>query len=134
MEPGASKLWCSLTARSAFAQRLTEHVDKCLRHRTTERPEKKTTSQTHITSDDVLKDSKNFSLVWGGPLYQLLQHAHLSDDVLTMVRRRVVVIALLAWLPLLILSALGYALTSWRDPNYGALQLIGQYSYVVWNP
>jgi len=28
----------------------------------------------------------------------------------------------------------GYTRTWWRDPNYGALQLIGQYSYVVRHP
>jgi len=49
----------------------------------------------------------DFSLVLGGPLFQLLRRAHLSDDALTMARRRVIVIVLLAWLPLLVLSALG---------------------------
>jgi len=58
-----------------------------------------------ITSDDILNDAQNFSLVLGGPLYQLLRRAHLSDDALLMVRQRVVVIALLTWLPLLVLSA-----------------------------
>lgn len=48
----------------------------------------------------------NFSLVLGGPLFQLLRRAHLSDDALLLVRQRIVVIALLAWLPLLLLSAL----------------------------
>ena len=42
----------------------------------------------------------------GGPLFQLLRRAHLADDALTMARQRVIVIALLAWLPLLVLSAL----------------------------
>ena len=55
---------------------------------------------------DLLKHPTDFSLVLGGPLFQLLRRAHLSDDALTMARRRVVVIALLAWLPLLVLSAL----------------------------
>src|SRR5436309_5545950 len=49
---------------------------------------------------------QDFSLVLGGPLFQLLRRAHLSDDALTMVRRRIIVIALFAWLPLLVLSAL----------------------------
>ncbi|MBK7324748.1 MAG: hypothetical protein IPI89_00990 [Propionivibrio sp.] len=48
----------------------------------------------------------DFSLVLGGPLFQLLRRAHLSDDALMLVRQRIVVIALLAWLPLLLLSAL----------------------------
>jgi len=48
-------------------------------------------------------ESSDFSLVLGGPLYQLLRRAHLSDDVLMLARQRVVVISLLAWLPLLVL-------------------------------
>ena len=54
----------------------------------------------------VARDAENFSLVLGGPLYQLLRRAHLSGDALQMVRQRVVVIALVTWLPLLVLSAL----------------------------
>lgn len=48
----------------------------------------------------------DFSLVLGGLLFQLLRRAHLADDALTMARQRVILIALLAWLPLLVLSAL----------------------------
>jgi len=55
----------------------------------------------------LLPDSQDFSLVLGGPLYQLLRRAHLSDDALMLQRRRIIVIALIAWLPLLALSALG---------------------------
>jgi hypothetical protein len=51
--------------------------------------------------------SPDFSLVLGGPLYQLLRQAHLSDDALMLQRRRIVVISLLAWLPLAVLAALG---------------------------
>jgi hypothetical protein len=64
------------------------------------------TSPTFISSDDVLRDAQNFSLVLGGPLFQLWRRAHLSDDALLMVRQRVIIISLLAWLPLLLLSAL----------------------------
>jgi len=53
-----------------------------------------------------LENPPDFSLVLGGPLFQLLRRAHLSDDALLLVRQRIVVIALLAWLPLLLLSAL----------------------------
>ena len=53
-----------------------------------------------------LREPQTFSLVLGGPLYQLLRRAHLSDDAASHVRRRIVVIALLAWLPLFVLSAL----------------------------
>jgi hypothetical protein len=55
---------------------------------------------------DWIRDHPDFSLVLGGPLFQLLRRAHLSDDAMSMARRRVVVIALFAWLPLLLLSAL----------------------------
>src|SRR5512133_1924621 len=48
----------------------------------------------------------DFSLVLGGPLFQLLRRAHLSDDALTLLRKRVGVIALVAWLPLLVISVL----------------------------
>ena len=44
---------------------------------------------------------EGFSLVLGGPLFQLLRRAHLSDDTLLLLRRRIIVISLLAWLPLL---------------------------------
>ena len=52
-------------------------------------------------------DPYDFSVVLGGPLYQIVRRAHLSGDALQLLRRRVVVISLLAWLPLLILSMLG---------------------------
>ncbi len=56
-------------------------------------------------SNSILVD-RNFSLVLGGPLFQLLRRAHLSDDAPTLVRKRIIIISLFAWLPLLILSAL----------------------------
>ena len=46
----------------------------------------------------------DFSLVLGGPLYQLFRRAHLSGDTLELLRRRIVVLTLFAWLPLLVLS------------------------------
>jgi len=48
----------------------------------------------------------DFSLVLGGPLYQIFRRARLSGSTLELLRRRVVVISLFAWLPLLILSIL----------------------------
>ncbi len=56
---------------------------------------------------DMLRGPPDFSLVLGGPLFQLLRRAHLADDALLMVRRRILVSALLAWFPLLFLSAMG---------------------------
>ena len=46
----------------------------------------------------------DFSLVLGGPLFQLLRRAHLSGDALELVHLRILVITLFAWLPLLLLS------------------------------
>ena len=48
----------------------------------------------------------DFSLVLGGPLFQLFRKAHLTGDALELVSQRIVVISLFAWLPLLALSAL----------------------------
>ena len=56
---------------------------------------------------DLSRDPPDFSLVLGGPLYQLMRRARLTDDALRLQRRRIIVIALLAWLPLLLLAALG---------------------------
>jgi hypothetical protein len=55
---------------------------------------------------DLLRDARNFSPVLGGPLFQLLLRAHLSGAGLQLLRRRIVVISLVVWLPLLLLSAL----------------------------
>jgi hypothetical protein len=45
-------------------------------------------------------------LVLGGPLFQLLRRSQLSGDALELLQKRLLVISLLAWLPLLVLSAL----------------------------
>jgi hypothetical protein len=55
----------------------------------------------------------DFSLVLGGPLYQLLRRAHLSGDALELMTRRLIAAVLLTWVPLLLLSlAEGHA---WGD-------------------
>ena len=41
------------------------------------------------------RDPQDFSLVLGGPLYQLLRRAHITGDASELVRRRTIVIALL---------------------------------------
>ena len=63
------------------------------------------TSPTSITGREILRDAENFSLVLGGPLFQFLRRVHLSDDTLMLVRQRIIVISLFAWMPLLVLSA-----------------------------
>jgi hypothetical protein len=57
-------------------------------------------------SGNLLREPPDFSLVLGGPLYQLLRRAHMSGDALELVRRRAILMGLFAWLPLLLLSAL----------------------------
>ncbi len=57
-------------------------------------------------AEDLPDHLRDFSLVLGGPLYQLLRRAHLCGDALTLLRRRVLVISMFTWLPLLLLSAL----------------------------
>ena len=62
---------------------------------------------------EFLDEPPDFSLVVGGPLFQLYRRAHLSGDALEMVRRRVVLFAGVAWLPLLLLTLIsGHALGS----------------------
>lgn len=62
--------------------------------------------KSHSRYSDSSADQQDFSLVLGGPLFQLLRRAHLSDNALMLVRQRVIVICLLAWLPLLVFSAI----------------------------
>jgi fucose 4-O-acetylase-like acetyltransferase len=59
-----------------------------------------------MSTDILSRETKDFSIVLGGPLFQLLRRARLSDDALKLVRKRIIVISLFAWLPLLVLSAL----------------------------
>jgi hypothetical protein len=48
----------------------------------------------------------DFSLVLGGPLYQLLVRARLSGSALELLHRRMFVLVTVAWMPLLVLSLL----------------------------
>lgn len=54
--------------------------------------------------DDISPGRQDFSLVLGGPLFQLLRRTHLAGDALELLRQRILLIPLLAWLPLLVLS------------------------------
>ena len=51
-----------------------------------------------------MQERPDFSLVLGGPLYQLWRRTRLAGNTLDLLRRRIVVLALLAWGPLLLLS------------------------------
>ncbi len=59
-----------------------------------------------ITLPFLVQDAPDFSLVLGGPIFQLFRRSHLSGDGLELLHRRIVVITLIAWLPLLLLSLL----------------------------
>ena len=50
------------------------------------------------------KEPLDFSLVLGGPLFQLLVRSRLATPALELMKRRTVFISMFAWLPLLLLS------------------------------
>jgi hypothetical protein len=58
-----------------------------------------------LNKADFLK-TQDFSLVLGGPLFQLLRRSHLAGDALELLLKRIAVISLFTWLPLFALSAL----------------------------
>jgi hypothetical protein len=55
----------------------------------------------------IFQEPPDFSLVLGGPFYQLFRKAHLSGGHLELLYRRILFISLFAWLPLLFLSLVG---------------------------
>jgi len=57
-----------------------------------------------ISDEPLVKEPADFSLVLGGPLYQLWRGTRLADDTLHLLHRRVLVTVLVAWVPLLLLS------------------------------
>ena len=59
-----------------------------------------------VTKSDFFEDPTDFSLVQGGPLFQFLLRAGLIKPSMDLAMRRIVVISLVAWAPLLLLSAL----------------------------
>ena len=48
----------------------------------------------------------DFSLMFGGPIYQFFRRAHLVGPALEFLERRILFIAAITWLPLLVLSIL----------------------------
>ena len=57
-----------------------------------------------MATPSLLQESPDFSLVLGGPLYQLLRRAHLSGSAMEQLHRRIIVAALITWLPLALLN------------------------------
>ncbi len=63
------------------------------------------------SNDSTPREEPDFSLVLGGPLFQLLCRTHLSGSALELWRQRILAVTAIAWLPLLALSVLeGHAL------------------------
>ena len=60
-----------------------------------------------FTESSFPENPHDFSLVLGGPLFQLLRRTHLEGDHLELLYRRILITSLLAWLPLLLLVMLG---------------------------
>ena len=52
-------------------------------------------------------DTPDFSLMLGGPLYQLFLRLRMAKPPLDLLTRRMIIMPLIAWLPLLLMSALG---------------------------
>jgi hypothetical protein len=59
-----------------------------------------------LTNPKSLEERSDFSLVLGGPIFQLFRKSHLTGDGLELLHRRLVTITLIAWLPLLLLAIL----------------------------
>src|SRR5271157_2423485 len=60
-----------------------------------------------LTVPSITDESPDFSLVLGGPIFQMFRRARLSGDALELLHRRIVAIVLVAWMPLLVLSLVG---------------------------
>jgi hypothetical protein len=53
---------------------------------------------------NILEEPLDFSLVLGGPIFQLFRKSHLTGDGLELLHRRLLIITAVAWLPLLLLT------------------------------
>src|SRR6201993_5246208 len=58
-----------------------------------------------MAQHNFVEEQHDFSLVLGGPIFQLFRKAHLEGNHLELLRRRIVIITVFVWLPLLLLSA-----------------------------
>ena len=52
-----------------------------------------------------VNSEEDFSLVIGGPMFQLFRRAYLSGSTLELMRRRIIILVLISWLPPLVISA-----------------------------
>jgi len=59
------------------------------------------------TQPEFLQEPTDFSLVLGGPIFQLFRKSRLAGDALELLPWRLLVITLVAWLPLLVFATIG---------------------------
>jgi hypothetical protein len=69
-------------------------------------PDEQRYAEQH-TQANLLDDPPDFSIVLGGPLFQLLRRAHLGGDHMELLYRRLVFFLGIAWLPLFLLATVG---------------------------
>ncbi len=72
-----------------------------------------------MSQPNFLQEPADFSLVLGGPTFQLLRRAHIAGDHLELLHCRIVVITGLAWLPLCLL-----VLVASPDPQSARLSFL----------
>jgi hypothetical protein len=58
-----------------------------------------------MAQHNFVEEQHDFSLVLGGPIFQFFRRTHMEGDHLELLRRRIVIITVFLWLPLLLLSA-----------------------------
>jgi len=69
-------------------------------------------------------EAEDFSLVVGGPLFQLLRKVHLEGDALELLHRRIIFSILLTWVPLAVLAMFsGVGRGSGRVPFYTDIEV-----------
>lgn len=57
-----------------------------------------------VADSPPISEAEDFSLVLGGPLFQLLRKSHLEGDAMELLYRRTIAAVVLTWFPLLLLS------------------------------
>jgi hypothetical protein len=57
-----------------------------------------------MTEPNIVEEPLDFSLVLGGPIFQLFRRSHLAGDGLELLHRRLLIITAVAWVPLLLLT------------------------------
>jgi hypothetical protein len=61
--------------------------------------------ERRLDSAPLLSGPEDFSLVLGGPLYQFWRRLHAAGPALELLTRRMIIIPLVAWVPLVVLTA-----------------------------